>query len=163
MSLIDEQMLKDYMPPIDGCVYLPYHPSHLDNFTGIYSYGSEQMSDQDRKRYINYQSQCGPAVSVFIDNHIVCMFGMVNIWTGVGEAWALFTEEARKYPIAMTKGAIAFFDIVTILFRLHRLQITVKKKDTRAVRWAKALYFVEEGLMKAYSADKEDTYMMRRF
>jgi hypothetical protein len=69
------------------------------------------------------------------------MFGLVFLWKGVGEAWSLFTEESRRYPIAMTKGAIAFFDICQILFNLHRIQITVKSNDKRAVRWAKTLRF----------------------
>jgi RimJ/RimL family protein N-acetyltransferase len=90
------------------------------------------------------------------------MFGLMFHWQGVGEAWSLFAEESRRYPIAMTKGAFAFFDICKILFNLHRIQITVKCDDTRAVRWAKALGFIEEGVMVQYSADKEDTYIMRR-
>ena len=79
-----------------------------------------------------------------------------------GKAWSVFSEKARRYPIAMTKGAISFFDIVQILFNLHRLQITVNCNDKRAVSWAKYLKFESEGIMKKYSADKDDTYIMRR-
>jgi len=90
------------------------------------------------------------------------MFGCVFLWRGVGEAWSLFTEQSRRYPIAMTKGAISFFNSCQTLFNLHRLQITVNSNDKRAMSWAKTLGFVSEGLMIDYSADKDDTHMMRR-
>ena len=62
----------------------------------------------------------------------------------------------------MTKGAFSFFNIAEILFSLHRIQITVISEDKRALAWAHYLGFVSEGLMKEYSADKEDTFIMRR-
>jgi RimJ/RimL family protein N-acetyltransferase len=62
----------------------------------------------------------------------------------------------------MTKAGIAFIDIVEILFRLHRVQITVKTLDARAIKWAKALGFQSEGILKEYSADKEDYNILRR-
>jgi len=156
-----DQILKS-MPHVRGGYYLPLHADHLHHFKGIEEYGSESITLEDRKRFVMAQSERGPGVTAFVDNEPVAMFGCVFLWNGVGEAWSLFSEEARRYPIAMTKGGFAFFDSCEILFNLHRIQITVKCSDERAVRWAKMLRFVEEGRMLAYSADKEDTYIMRR-
>ena len=156
-----DQILKN-MPDVNHGYYLPFHESHLDNFTGIQEYGSQSLSIEDRKRLIIFQSHCGPCITAFVNNKPVAMFGCVFLWSGVGEAWSLFAQESRRYPIAMTKGAIAFFDSCQILFNLHRIQITVKCDDKRAVSWAKYLNFTEEGVMRAYSADKDDTFMMRR-
>lgn len=156
-----DQILKQ-MPDVDHGYYLPFHESHLSNFQGIYDYGSKSLTIEDRKRLIMFQSHCGPCITAFVNNQPVAMFGCVFLWQGVGEAWSLFSEKARRYPVAMTKGAFAFFDSCQILFNLHRIQITVKCEDKRAVRWAKGLRFIEEGTMVSYSADKEDTYMMRR-
>jgi len=156
-----DQILKN-MPDVNHGYYLPFHESHLDNFTGIQEYGSQSLSIEDRKRLIMFQSHCGPCITAFVNNKPVAMFGCVFLWRGVGEAWSLFTQESRRYPIAMTKGAISFFDHCQLLFNLHRIQITVNSNDKRAMSWAKTLKFVSEGLMINYSADKEDTYMMRR-
>ena len=150
------------MPHVQHGYYLPFHPEHLVDFKGIEEYGSKSIQIEDRKRFVEFQSQCGPCITAFVNNRPVAIFGCVFFWTGVGEAWSLFTEQSRRYPIAMTKGAIAFFDSCQILFNLHRLQITVKCADKRAVSWAKHLGFVEEGTMIAYSADKDNTFIMRR-
>lgn len=161
-TFFNDELLAEYMPKVRDVTYRTFRPEHLDNFIGLDYYGSKSMSYQDRKQHINFQSRNGPTVTVFHNRTAIAIFGTFIIWDGVGEAWAVFTEECRRYPIAMTKGANAYFDIITILYGLHRLQITVKKKDERAVRWARRLGYIEEGLMIEYSSDKEDTYMMRR-
>lgn len=150
------------MPHVKNGYYLPFHAEHLDNFKGIIEYESQSISIEDRKRFLVFQSQCGPCITAFVDRRPVAVFGLMFHWQGMGEAWSIFSEESRRYPIAMTKGANAFFDSCQILFNLHRIQITVKCDDKRAVSWAKYLKFVSEGIMVAYSADKEDTYIMRR-
>ena len=150
------------LPDLKNGYYLPFHSDHIVNFQGIIEYESQSITIEDRIHMLEYQSQLGPSVTAFVNSRPVAVFGAVFLWQGVAEAWSLFTQESRRYPIAMTKGAIAFFDICEILFNLHRLQITVKCSDRRAVSWAKYLGFVNEGVMKAYSADKDDTYMMRR-
>lgn len=162
MFLIDPSFLNKDMPVVKGGYYLPFHVDHLDNFEGITEYGDKSLSFEDRKHYIHFQSQVGPAVTAFVHGVPVAVFGCVIVWKGLGEAWALFSDEARRYPIAMTKGAKAFFDACIRSYLLHRLQITVKTVDKRAINWAECLGFVVEGTMKEYSSDKQDFYIMRR-
>ena len=162
MFLTNIDKILQAMPDVKNGYYLPFHESHLDNFEGILEYESKAITLEDRKRLLVYQSVYGPCITAIVNRRPVAIFGLMFHWKGVGEAWSVFAEESRRYPIAMTKGAIAFFDICKILFNLHRIQITVKCNDKRAVRWAKGLSFVEEGVMVKYSADQEDTFMMRR-
>jgi hypothetical protein len=150
------------MPEVKNAYFLPFHIDHTNNFQGIIDYETKSLTLENRIRYLDVQSRSGPAVTAFVNNIPVAVFGCVILWSGVGEAWSVFSEKARRYPIAMTKGAFAFFDIVEILFSLHRLQITVNSNDERAVAWAHYLGFISEGLMTEYSADKDDTFMMRR-
>jgi len=162
MFLTHVDKILKAMPEVKNGYYLPFHEGHLDNFKGIDEYESQSITIEDRKRFLVFQSYCGPSITAFVNRRPVAVFGVMFHWKGVGEAWSMFTQESRRYPIAMTKGAFAFFDSCQILFNLHRIQITVKCNDHRAVRWAKSLGFIEEGTMKEYSADKEDTYIMRR-
>jgi len=162
MFLTHVDKILKAMPEVRHGYYLPFHESHLNNFKGIDEYESQSIAIEDRKRFLVFQSHGGPCVTAFVNRRPVAVFGLMFHWKGVGEAWSMFSEESRRYPIAMTKGAIAFFDSCQILFNLHRIQITVKCDDQRAVHWAKALSFVEEGVMVKYSADQEDTFMMRR-
>jgi len=150
------------MPKVKGVTYRKFTYADTINFQGLDDDNGFQTSKHDRKRRLVHQSECGPCITACINNRPVAIFGLVLLWDGVGEAWSTFSSEARRYPIAMTKGANAFFDICEILFSLHRIQITVRSTDKRAVSWAKCLGFKSEGLMTEYSVDKTDYYMMRR-
>lgn len=150
------------MPTGKGVFYLPFHIEHGYQCKAVDEYDSKQTTIEDRIRMLDGQSKAGPSITAFANNKPVAVFGCVLLWVGVGEAWAMLSEEARHYPITMTKAAKIFFNECTGIFNLHRLQITVKSTDKRAVGWAKTLGFIPEGLMIGYSADKDDTYIMRR-
>lgn len=159
---IDQQHLDEYMPKIKGVYFRNYHPDHVEFFKGFETYGPSLLSEQDRKQAINHQSKCGPTITAFLRDQPIAIFGCGLLWRGVGEAWSVFDPKARRYPIAMCKGAFEFFDIVEILFSLHRIQITVRCNDERAVAWAHYLGFESEGILTQYSVDKENTFIMRR-
>jgi hypothetical protein len=95
-------------------------------------------------------------------NEPVACFGCSLLWDGVGEMWSVIGDTARTRPIAMTKVGLAFADICEIALRLHRLQITVKTADVRAISWARAIGFISECTMKEYSADRYDYDLMVR-
>jgi RimJ/RimL family protein N-acetyltransferase len=162
MFLTEIQQILPYMPNVRGVYYLPFFMQHLSELNGTEMYTKASLTRESFETHIQYQSSMGPAITAFVNNKPVAVFGCVMIWNGVGEVWSLLSEESRRYPIAMTKAGIAFIDIVEILFRLHRVQITVKTSDARAIRWAKALGFQSEGVLKQYSADKEDYNILRR-
>lgn len=162
MFLVDPQFLSTDMPQYSGGYYLPFHTDHLDQFGGINEYGGKDLTFDQKKQMIEYQSQLGPTITAFVSGKPVAVFGCVLHWQGLGEGWALFDDKARRYPIAMTKGARVFFKTCYQSYLLHRIQITVKKSDKRAISWAKCLGFETEGILEKYSMDKEDFYMMRR-
>lgn len=160
MYLLDKNILDFELPQVRGVKYKNFEPYDLQNFNGLNDYELSHISIKDRERHIIHQSELGPTISAVRDGHTLAIFGGVLLWRGVAEAWSVFDPQARRYKIAMCKGAFAFFDIICILYQLHRIQITVKKDDTRAVAWATYIGFEPEGLMQAYSADMEDTYIM---
>ena len=162
MFSTDYPSILKHMPPVKGGYFLPYMQHHLDELDCVEMKSQKALSIHEFKHMINYQSECGPTITAFLYGKPVAVFGATMLWKGVAEFWSLLSEQSRRYPIAMTKAGLTFIDIVEILFHLHRVQITVKTSDTRAMSWAKALYFVPECNMLRYSADKEDYTLMRR-
>ena len=109
------------------------------------------------------QLQFGVAVTGFLYSIPACVFGFVPIWKGVAESWMLVDDMARERPLAMTKGGKMAHDIAKISLGLHRQQITVRIDDKRAYKWALALGFREEALMRHYGPDMSDYFLMARF
>jgi len=160
MYSINPGIFEQHFPKHKDFYFCNFEPKHLDYFEELKDYGISYLPSQNRKHYIIEQSKSGPCIVAVLHNEPVAIFGAVILWKGVAEGWSVISDKARRYRIAMCKSAFAFFDIIHILYDLHRLQITVKTEDERAVAWATYLGFEPEGLMKAYSSDKEDTYIM---
>lgn len=96
-----------------------------------------------------------------IDGKLGAILGIDLIRPGVGEGWAVTTDNLLIHPIAYTKKVIGIIDEVFSHFELHRLQISVKCESS-LVRWAQTLGFIEEGRMIAYGKDKSDYFIMGR-
>lgn len=150
------------MPKYDGVHYMPFAFQHaIDIDSGeFHGYSTQRMVGV--QRMMEDQAEHGFAFTAFLHGEPVASFGTTYLWDGVGEMWSVIGDVARTKPIAMTKIGLSFADISEIALRLHRLQITVKTSDKRAINWARAIGFISEGTMSKYSMDKQDYDMMVR-
>lgn len=150
------------MPKYDGVYYLPFDFQHAIEINNgdFQGYSTQRMIGV--QRMMESQAEHGFAFTAFLHGEPVASFGTSYLWDGVGEMWSVIGDIARTKPIAMTKIGIAFADISEIALRLHRLQITVKTSDKRAMNWARAIGFISEGTMKQYSMDRDNYDMMVR-
>lgn len=143
-----------------GIFFMPAVEHHVQR---INISNEEVLVHEDYQATVLDQLRMGPAVTAFADLKPVAVFGFVPIWNGLAEAWLLVDNQARKYPIAMTKYGKAVQDIAKISLGLHRIQITVRIMDKRAYKWALALGFKEEAVMSKYGPDQVDYILMARF
>ena len=111
---------------------------------------------------LEIQSRLGLAVTALVDTHPVAIFGCIMLWPNVAELWSIISDDARRYPKQLTLVGKAFCDIAAQSLSLHRLQITVRLDEPRALRWAKYLGFEVEGMMRKYTPDGMDSYILAR-
>ncbi len=154
--------LNDNLPKYKDVKYVPFISDHAFEIDGgeFEGYSTQRMIGV--QRMLETQAEYGFAFTCFMYNEPVACFGCTLLWDGVGEMWSVIGDTARTKPIAMTKVGLAFADICEIALRLHRLQITVKTADVRAISWARAIGFISECTMKEYSADRYDYDLMVR-
>lgn len=100
--------------------------------------------------------------TAFFKGKPFCCFGVQEIWPGVGEGWLITDEMVVDLTVTLTRSTVRYFDLVAIEKKLHRIQLTVNTKDLLAVRWAHALKFAQEGVMRKYGPDQTDYLMMSR-
>jgi len=143
--------------------FLPYSPAHLDQIEISQPEILAAAQTMDVAKMIDHQATMGPSATTFLDGKPVAVFGMVPIWSGVGEAWMIADDAARKHPIRMTKIARLVMDILMISEGLRRLQITVRTTDRRAEKWARAIGFEQEAVLRAYGPDGVDYLIMARW
>lgn len=159
--MIDIIELNLRLPRKKGVYYLPMDINHLKSM----NVPPDQMPWSRAipvETMLEAQARLGLAVTAMVENKPVAMFGCVLLWRGVAEMWSIISDEARCYPKQLTIVAKEFSDIAVQSLALHRLQITVRSDEPRALRWAEFLGFKNEGLLTKYSPDKVDTYILAR-
>ena len=154
--------VTDFLPKFDNVTYDKFDIAHAFNIESGEFEGLSAQKVIGIKDMLEAQSKYGFAITCFYKGEPVACFGCIPLWNGVAEMWSVIGDSARKHPVTMTKVAISFADICEIYFSLHRLQITVKTSDKRAVSWARAIGFISECTMKQYSYDKQDYNLMAR-
>jgi RimJ/RimL family protein N-acetyltransferase len=154
--------INEKLPIVRGTFFVPFVVNHAFDIEGGEFSGLSAQKMIGVQRMLETQAEFGFAYTCFLYDKPVAVFGCSLLWNGVGEMWSIIGDGARTKPIAMTKIGIAFIDICCISLGLHRLQITVKTSDNRAMKWAKAIGFISECTMKGYSTDKMDYDLMSR-
>lgn len=108
-------------------------------------------------------TQRGPCFSAIVEGEGVAMcWGFLPYWQGVWEAWALTSYLVERHPIATIRRAQSVFNQIERDLQAHRLQITVKASNQLSLRFAEALKFHREGVLKAYGPDGSDYIMLAR-
>jgi len=102
--------------------------------------------------------------TVIGDGRCLAMFGVMQLYTGVAEAWLMVdTIGIKRRKMQLTKGAKRFFENVGPAFDLRRLHIMVSVAHKEAVAWARLLDFQFEATLKQYAPDGSDSLVYARF
>lgn len=88
---------------------------------------------------------------------IVGIVGCSVIYPGVAGAWALISDSMRgRNALEFTRFCKAILPAWIATFKLHRLQIVVLTSNEEYNRFAKAIGFEYEGVMRKVAPDKRD-------
>jgi len=137
--------------------YVPYDPKHGDEM--IFSEGSISVSERlkaiadDRANY---------AFTILRDGKPVCALVAVQVWPTVFEVSAAVSEDARKFFATIHRSTVEVLSRVAEGTKAHRMQMTVKADFKKGCRWAEALGFEVETVLKHYGPEAEDFLLYRR-
>lgn len=130
-----------------------------EDFLAVEPLDSEKKNreGQDVAKWAELYAKAGPAVTFTNPGgEIVFCCGVVDLWPGVGEVWALFSPLARRYPHTLQ----AMKWVIHNLFEKYdyvRIQTTVAVDNEAAIRFdEKHLGFKREGIMRRYGLHGED-------
>lgn len=101
-----------------------------------------------------------PTVAIWADGQVIGVMGFSQYWRGVGVVSAIFTDDVNKYPLAFYRAVRRRLD--ELMTGLHRVEMTVKLDYEQGIRFAEALGFEREGILRKYTADGSDCVMFGR-
>ena len=141
-------------------------PLRYEHLTRLKLKEHEQEYARSIPNYIDYvwdNSVDGSSWAGIWRGRVVAAFGMRFYWQGVAEAWMLPGEGIEHNAISLVKGARSLFDIAIERNEIRRLQIAVKVENDTAYKFAKAVGFGVESVMRKFGPEGSDYYLMTRF
>lgn len=102
------------------------------------------------------------AMSFEYNDKILGVLGASMYWPGVMQAWAILTDTIKERPIEFHKCAKRVIETYALAFKLFRMQMEVRMDCPDNMKWAEALGFSQESVLKCYGADKSDYYLYAR-
>ncbi len=100
--------------------------------------------------------------TVHEDDKVYAVFGLTFLWNGVAEGWALLTDKISEFKFALHKRILNAIKFYVEKMDIKRLQITVKSDFEKGIKWAEALGFEKESLMKKWGPEGADYYQYVR-
>mgnify|MGYP001003848099 CR=1 FL=1 len=93
---------------------------------------------------------------------VVFFGGVVVLWKGVGEAWSVMSDLVEHFPLAVVREIRRRIDETFEEKRLRRIQAIIADDNPRAVKLMRLAGFEVEGLLRAYSPDGKDCFILGR-
>jgi len=94
---------------------------------------------------------------------VIAVFGVKEIWPGVGHCFGIITVNAEKYVKTLVLAGREMVDLASARdLGFWRLQATVEAHFDRGIRYLTGLGFNIDGLMPQYGPDRTDHLMMSR-
>lgn len=106
--------------------------------------------------YADFLCQHGEAWAGEHEGEILCLGGAYKLERWIAEGWAFITQNARRYPLWLTRTFKREACGVAKRLGVHRLQIMTDPSNKRDDAWAEALGFQKEGICRAYTQDRRD-------
>lgn len=88
------------------------------------------------------------------DDQILAAAGVMTLWPGCGEGWAILTPAATG--LSVVRKFREMFDLILVANNYHRIQAMVRSDFVAGLRFAKWMGFEPEGIMRQFDTDKND-------
>ncbi len=97
-----------------------------------------------------------PAYTLVVNEEIVLCGGIMLLDWNCGEAWTLFADNFKKYPIACFKACKYVIEQISKEHNLRRVQAIVSPDLNGGRSFTERLGFQEEGLLRSCGPSGED-------
>lgn len=128
-----------------------YEPSHLENLKAKKCHEGEMP-----------KTVCNQAVTIMNGDIPLAIVGAFTFVPGVHHVWALVSDDVKDHPIGFYRACVALRNYYEKKSSPRRLQIDIRDGHPDLQKWANAIGFSREGLMRGYGPDRSDYWLYGR-
>jgi hypothetical protein len=140
---------------------IPFHPEHFRQIpVPDHDAGILVMPNLDRR--LEQAVVPDQSFTATEDGKVVGVGGVVPFWDGVGEAWAIYPRDTRRYRFAIYRITKQMINLIERRYNYRRIEAKAHCGWMAAVSFLIAMGFEIEGRARAYGPDGADYYHMAR-
>ena len=132
---------------------------HVDQMTDIKPEFGDAEFMKDLYRAFDSDKS---VVTIFKDDKPIAVVGARLKFPKVASVFSLMSCEVRKCPLSFFKEVSRLLEIFAEHMELQRAEIEFPVTFKESIRWAEALGFEREGVLKNYGFDNVDYYLYAR-
>ena len=137
---------------------VPNKPAHLLRVVPQGAqHGVSGELDRETAKSLAYDGLAFTAVEC---GRVIGCAGIVPMWSGVGQAWAVLSDVALAHPIALTRAVERALARIEAEQGFRRVQASVAENHTDGRRWLAWLGFELEGMMCNYGPQGSGDYWL---
>lgn len=137
---------------------VPFEPAHLRQVTPQHA----QIGFADSIEAVDLKLLSRPNLSftALIDGRPAGCAGVMPLRPGVGQAWAVLSDDILHMPVSLTRAVLRELARIEGYHDLRRVQATVAEGHDEGCRWLAFLGFEVEGLLVNYGPGGAGDYWM---
>lgn len=132
-------------------IVIPYQPAHLRSLL-LQPAQAAMVSYFDNPAYAKALNVPGKSFTAMDGERVLAIAGVIPIWKGRGEAWALLGGDIRRHFLAIHHAVARFLDVC----ELTRIEAAVDADFPQGRAWVERLGFTYEGPLAKYTPDGRD-------
>lgn len=102
------------------------------------------------------------AITLLKEGSPIAIFGGYVLAPGVYQVWGLVSDQVKECPMAFHRSVKLLLSYQIHNLKVRRTQMSVRCGFQAGWRWATALGFRPEGIMKQYGPDGSDYWLFGR-
>lgn len=110
---------------------------------------------------VEYASR-GPCLTAMWGGNVVAVVGVILLWNGVGEGWAMTSDLVPRVAKSFHRAVLVGLNRIWNEYNLHRVQLVVHDRNIVSQRWVKRMGFEFEGILIKYGPDGSNYYRYAR-
>ena len=138
---------------------VPFDMAHVNLMDLKEEYVDEVFRTPAGLEQLEIAAEAGDAFTLMHDGRILCVGGVSNVWTGVGQVWLIPSQYVNDYSLIFVKYVKNFLGSMMKSHGLHRMQAVISAELPNGQKWITKLGFTKEGLMAHYSPNGIDYYL----
>ena len=146
-----------------GVVFVEFDPLHLEIIQAREFEAKEMELCEDLQGRGKIYQAAGPSYTGMVGEEIMFCCGMIKLWPGVYELWAITTPLVARMPLSFHRAIKYALERLKVITGLWRLQTAIHIDHVVSQRWIEMLGLRYEGKMPGYGPDRSTYIRYGRF